>query len=120
MREGNVVDFYRKNWPILVKLWQIDKTYCIHHGYYEKGIRTHIQSVENMNDFVGRLLCLDSKEKQTKKILDAGCGIGGTITYLAKKYPNVNFTGITAASFITHFKYRVVIKLVLGELKKED
>ena len=95
MREGNVVDFYRKNWPLLVKLWQIDKTYCIHHGYYEKGIRTHIQSVENMNDFVGQFLCLDSKEKQTKKILDAGCGIGGTITYLAKKYPNVNFTGIT-------------------------
>lgn len=94
MREGNVVDFYRKNWPFLVKLWQIDKTYCIHHGYHEKGIRTHIQSVENMNDFVGRLLCLDSKEKQTKKILDAGCGIGGTITYFAKKYPNVNFTGI--------------------------
>ncbi len=95
MREENVVDFYRKNWPLLVKLWQVDKTYCIHHGYYEKGKRTHIQSVENMNNFVGQLLCLDSKEKQTKKILDAGCGIGGTITYLAKKYPNVNFTGIT-------------------------
>ena len=95
MRHRDPNDFYRKNWPLIVKLLQVDKTHCIHHGYYEKGIRTHIQSVLNMNDFVGRLLELDSKDKKIKKILDAGCGIGGTAIYLAKKYPNINFTGIT-------------------------
>jgi len=63
MREGNVADYYRKILPILVKLWLVDKTYCIHHGYYEKGICTYNQSIANMNDFVGRFLCLDSKEK---------------------------------------------------------
>jgi SAM-dependent methyltransferase len=98
MRVRNSEDFYRKNWLLLVKLLRVDKTNCIHHGFYEKGIRNHIQSVLNMNDYVGRLLEIDSKDKQTKKILDAGCGIGGTVIYLAKKYPNINFIGITEVS----------------------
>jgi ubiquinone/menaquinone biosynthesis C-methylase UbiE len=98
MRDRNSEDFYRKNWPLLVKLLRVDKTNCIHHGYYEKGIRTHIESVNNMNDFVGRILEIDLKDKQAKKILDAGCGIGGTAIYLAKKLHNINFIGITEVS----------------------
>ena len=94
MVDRNSIDFYRNNWPLLVKLLQVDQTHCIHHGYYEKGIRTHVQSVLNMNDFIGRLLKLDSEIKQGKKILDAGCGIGGTVVYFAKKFPDIKFTGI--------------------------
>ncbi len=94
MVDRNSIDFYRNNWSLLVKLLQVDQTHCIHHGYYEKGIRTHVQSVLNMNDFIGRLLKLDSEIKQCKKILDAGCGIGGTVVYFAKKFPDIKFTGI--------------------------
>lgn len=94
MVERNSIDFYRNNWSLLVKLLQVDQTHCIHHGYYEKGIRTHVQSVLNMNDFIGCLLKLDSEIKQCKKILDAGCGIGGTVVYFAKKFPDIKFTGI--------------------------
>jgi ubiquinone/menaquinone biosynthesis C-methylase UbiE len=90
----NSKDFYRDNFNLLEKILQIDKTHCIHHGYYEKGIRTHIQSVLNMNDFIGRLLQLNSEIKQSKKILDAGCGIGGTVVYFAQKFPEIKFTGI--------------------------
>lgn len=94
MVDRNSIDFYRNNWSLLVKLLQVDQTHCIHHGYYEKGIRTHVQSVLNMNGFIGRLLKLDSEIKQCKKILDAGCGIGGTVVYFAKKFPDIKFTGI--------------------------
>ena len=94
MVERNSIDFYRDNFTLIEKLLQADQTHCIHHGYYEKGIRTHVQSVLNMNDFIGRLLKLDSEIKQCKKILDAGCGIGGTVVYFAKKFPDIKFTGI--------------------------
>jgi ubiquinone/menaquinone biosynthesis C-methylase UbiE len=95
MGKDDVINFYKKSWPIIIKLLQVDKTYCIHHGYYEKGIHTHVQSVHNMNDFIGRLLKLESKENHATQILDSGCGVGGTIIHLAKKYPHVNCKGIT-------------------------
>ena len=94
MVDRNSIHFYRNNFTLTEKLLQVDQTHCIHHGYYEKGIRTHVQSVLNMNDFIGRLLKLDSEIKQCKKILDAGCGIGGTVVYFAKKFPDIKFTGI--------------------------
>lgn len=95
MGKDDCSDVYQKQWSLIVKLFQVDKTFCIHHGFYEKGIHTHVQSILNMNDFVGRLLELDSKESQTQYILDAGCGIGGTVLYLTKKYPMIHCTGIT-------------------------
>ncbi len=95
MGKDDVVSFYQKHWGFIVKYLQVDKTHCVHHGYYEKGIHTHIQSVLHMNDFVGKLLGLELHRNQAKYVLDAGCGIGGTAIYLAKKYPRNIFTGIT-------------------------
>lgn len=95
MGNDDVIYFYQKSWSVLIKILRVDKTYCIHHGFYEKGIRTHVQSVLHMNDFIGRLLKLETQGNQAKQILDAGCGIGGTVIHLAKKYPNDKFTGIT-------------------------
>ena len=37
MSDRDSKDFYRENMPLLVKLLQVDKTNCIHHGYYEKA-----------------------------------------------------------------------------------
>jgi ubiquinone/menaquinone biosynthesis C-methylase UbiE len=66
-----------------------------HLGYYEKGVRGYKQALINMNNYVGRLLKL-TEEKQYK-ILDSGCGVGGTSLHLAKKYPKTHFFGITLA-----------------------
>jgi len=94
MSKKEAVDFYQKNWSHIVKLLHVDKTNCINHGFYEKGTRTHSQAVLNMNNFVEQLLEFDKKNNRVKQILDAGCGIGGTVIHLAKKYPKINFTGI--------------------------
>ena len=68
-------------------------TLSFHGGFFEKGITTLKEAMLNMNDFVGRLLLLD--KKRPRNVLDAGCGIGGTSIHLAKKYPDIGFTGIT-------------------------
>ena len=101
MKKSDNKDFYQKNWQLIVKLLKVDRTHCIHHGYYEKKIRTHLQAVNNLNNLVDSLLGLKKDETKTKKILDAGCGIGGTVVYLAGKYPNAKFTGITKVQNIS-------------------
>lgn len=93
---------YKKNQYVIKKSWlpyieaqHIDKNMALHFGHFEKGIRTYDEAVLNKNDFIGRLLDLDSFAKSTATILDSGCGIGGTSIYLAKKYPTIKFIGIT-------------------------
>ncbi len=91
--EDVVADYYERIWSRFVLWWKAEKTLGLHYAFYEKGIKTFEQGVFNMSDYVGRLLCLDTKNEMN--ILDAGCGVGGTSIYLAKKYPNLHFTGIT-------------------------
>jgi ubiquinone/menaquinone biosynthesis C-methylase UbiE len=95
--EKNVSDYYEKIWSQPYKVKDRDKNPFLgfHYGLYEKGIKDWREAAINMNDFVGRLLKLDSNKSM--RILDAGCGIGSTSIYLAMKYPNVKFTGITLA-----------------------
>lgn len=93
--EQQIGQYYDEWWPDLNKYGSVTDTLSIHYGYYEKGVKSHKQAVYNLNNFIGRLLKLD--ENKSKKILDAGCGIGGTSIYLAKKYPNTKFIGINIA-----------------------
>ena len=97
MRKKDSSDFYRDSWSLIVKLLSVDRTFCIHHGLYERGVYGHVKAVQNMNEYVGRLIGLDEVD-QGGLVLDAGCGIGGATVFLAEKYPAVRFTGITFGS----------------------
>lgn len=62
----------------------------MHHGFWDVGVENIHQASLVENDFVARV----AKISAGKKILDAGCGVGGTAIYLAKKY-GVSVTGVT-------------------------
>jgi len=95
--EKKVRDYYENIWspPIQVEGRDENPLLGFHYGLYEKGIKNWKEAAINMNDFVGRLLKLDNT--RNIEILDVGCGIGSTSVYLAMKYSNVKFTGITLA-----------------------
>jgi cyclopropane fatty-acyl-phospholipid synthase-like methyltransferase len=90
---NSVASYYDRRWQYFKLWWQAEETYGIHYGYYDKNIKNFKQAVLNMNNYVGNLLGLEKNKKC--KILDAGCGVGGTSIYLAQKYPKTNFIGIT-------------------------
>ena len=71
LSEKNVATYYQQSWEHFVRWWHAEKTLGIHYGYYEKGIRTHAQAVNHMNDFVGTLLQLHPKKSMTVLDIDA-------------------------------------------------
>jgi len=94
--EKKVRDYYDNLWTIQTQRSNENLILGCHYGYYEKGINNWKQAVLNMNDFVGKLIGLDNNKKM--EILDAGSGPGSVSNYLASKFPNINFTGITLSS----------------------
>ncbi|KAA0005558.1 MAG: methyltransferase domain-containing protein [Thermoplasmata archaeon] len=92
--EEMVTYWYENYWePGFKQWWKGHETLALHVGLYEKGIKNLRDALLNMNDFVGKLLKLKKNEKV--KVLDAGCGVGGTSIYLGNKYPKAKFIGIT-------------------------
>jgi len=93
--EDVVAEYYDRIWSRFVLWWKGQKALALHYALYDRGARTFEKALLNMNDYVGKLLGLTQTQKM--HVLDAGCGVGGTSIYLAKRYANVTFTGITIA-----------------------
>jgi MPBQ/MSBQ methyltransferase len=70
----------------------------IHLGYYTEAERakgyTKKNFIDAKYDFVEEMLQWSGAD-HPPKILDVGCGIGGTSRYLANKFPESKVTGIT-------------------------
>lgn len=62
----------------------------LHFGYWDSDTRSHRESLINMNRHVARKAGLSANTH----ILDAGCGVGGLSTWLAKEY-DTTVSGIT-------------------------
>ncbi len=85
-------------WHTYAHQMNAEKTLAMHSGYYEKGIKTHEEAVINKNKFIENLLDLDNLVIKKGVIIDAGCGVGGTSIYLAKKHSNIIFIGLNNSS----------------------
>ncbi|VVC74934.1 2-methyl-6-phytyl-1,4-hydroquinone methyltransferase [Aquicella siphonis] len=65
----------------------------IHHGFYEHTDQitvTPIEAQEHLIEKLAKMICISPRDK----ILDAGCGMGGSSLYLAKKF-GAHVYGIT-------------------------
>jgi ubiquinone/menaquinone biosynthesis C-methylase UbiE len=94
LKNSDKAIYYEDWWHTYSKQMNADNTLALHSGYYEKGIRTHEEAVINKNRLIEKLLDLNNLVKKNGKILDAGCGVGGTSIFLAKNHSNIKFIGI--------------------------
>ncbi len=72
------------------KIWKLDKSRSLHYGYWDSSVKNFHEALLNIN----KVLAEAAQIKEGEKILDAGCGVGGSAIWLAKE-KNCPVTGIS-------------------------
>jgi tocopherol O-methyltransferase len=83
---GSIQEHYDLASPYYEKLWSKH----LHHGYYETGKESKEEAAERLIE----LLVERAEIPRGARVLDVGCGIGGTSIWLAEKL-GCDVTGIT-------------------------
>jgi cyclopropane fatty-acyl-phospholipid synthase-like methyltransferase len=85
MTERPLVDriraYYDETWGDYRWLWLSPRNYAIHFGYWDETTRTHAQSLREMNRALANRIGVQSGQR----VLDAGCGVGGSDLWLARE-----------------------------------
>ena len=115
---NKIVEYYSQSEDAYKDAWDLDNSLSIHYGYWDQKVKSFPQSLQRMNEIMAEA----AQIKQTDKILDAGCGVGGSSFYLVNKF-GCAVTGITLSDTqvqqcITNVKQRGVEHL--AEFKLMD
>ncbi|HEV7213972.1 MAG TPA: methyltransferase domain-containing protein [Chloroflexota bacterium] len=82
--------YYDETWSDYRRIWLNAQNCAVHFGYWDTDTRGHAESLLHMNRVLARQLGL----RTAQRILDAGCGVGGSAIWLAKTY-GCEVVGIT-------------------------
>jgi tocopherol O-methyltransferase len=86
-----IVDYYDGSWFDYRVVWLNKGTLAKHFGYWEEGVtRNHAESLLNMN----KQVAARANPKPGERVLDAGCGVGGSSIWLARTF-GLNTVGIS-------------------------
>ena len=86
----NIADYYDQTLNHYQKWWKLNQSLAVHYGLWDEDTRNFQEALVNTNRFMMELADIQPHER----ILDAGCGVGGSAFYLAKQR-NAKVSGIT-------------------------
>ena len=86
----SIVQYYDDTWIDYRSFWLNNENRAIHFGYEDHTTRSHSESLQNTNLILADIV----KVEQSDRVLDAGCGIGGSSIWIASKR-GCAVTGIT-------------------------
>lgn len=85
-----IIDYYRDTENAYKDSWDLNNSLAIHYGYWDDQVRSFPQSLIRMNEVMKEAAVI----QQSDRVLDAGCGVGGSSIYLAQT-TGCTVTGIT-------------------------
>lgn len=85
-----ILAYYRETGIHYRLIWDLSASLAMHYGYWDKSTKNFRQALANIN----KVLVKRAKISKKDRVLDAGCGIGGSAIFLAKEI-GCRVTGIT-------------------------
>ena len=96
---NRIRDFYDRSTPLWLDTWGEQ----MHHGYYGPDGKKRVDHRQAQLDMIEALLEWSlAPAGEVERFLDAGCGVGGSSRYLAKKYPRAEGLGVTLSPIQAH------------------
>lgn len=86
----NIIDYYNSTEHSYKDAWDLNNSLAIHYGYWDEKVKSFPESLLRMNEVMMETAGI----KSTDKVLDAGCGVGGSSIFIAKNMGST-VTGIT-------------------------
>ena len=86
----NIIDYYDATENAYKDSWDLNNSLAIHYGYWDERVKSFPQSLLRMNE----VMMEAANIKSSDRVLDAGCGIGGSSIFLGEKM-GCNVTGIS-------------------------
>jgi tocopherol O-methyltransferase len=80
INEDEIVAYYESCEPDYSLVWGLRDHMCMHYGYWEEDTKSLAEAVTRLNEKLaehGRITAAD-------RVLDAGCGVGGSAIHLAR------------------------------------
>lgn len=87
---AEIADYYRQTQWQYYGLWSGRGTLALHYGYWDDGVRNHAQALTRLNQVLAERAGIQPAER----VLDAGCGWGGSSIWLARER-GARCTGVT-------------------------
>ena len=106
----NIVEYYDNCQVDYSIVWHLKTHLSLHYGYWDHTTKRLREALLKMNDVLAQKINLMPSDK----VLDAGCGVGGSAIYLAGKY-NCSVHGITLSKNQADFAKAKAKEKNLGE-----
>lgn len=85
-----IIDYYRDTENAYKDSWDLNNSLAIHYGYWDAQVKSFPESLMRMNEVMMKAADIKSSDR----VLDAGCGVGGSSIFLASIL-GCRVTGIT-------------------------
>ncbi len=85
-----IIDYYKDTENAYKDSWDLNNSLAIHYGYWDEHVRSFPESLIRMNE----VMMIAAGIKAGERVLDAGCGVGGSSIFLASLL-GCRVTGIT-------------------------
>jgi tocopherol O-methyltransferase len=90
MEAEKIIEYYDTCENDYRLLWDLNKSLAMHAGYWDDETCNLSQALQKQNEVMAELVEI----KRGEKVLDAGCGVGGSVIFLAEQYGCI-VSGIT-------------------------
>jgi tocopherol O-methyltransferase len=107
---NDIAEYYGTTFNHYKRWWNLKGSLSYHYGIREPGIKSFAAALENTN----RVLMNIAQIKGTDKILDAGCGVGGSAFFLNREKNSV-VVGISLSDKQINFAREWTKKMKLSE-----